>query len=113
MANSKAEITAYILGPFTTSHAVYKSLRYRMRYKAQQKFQDMVKSMEIDGIGCYLDIRSNESAYYKPLPVEENKAKVEPLLGNTTWDEYGVAFRKYRNSCQVHNMTGFYQILLM
>jgi hypothetical protein len=99
-ANSKAEeveIIAHILmrpGPFTTPRAVYKSIRYSMRSKAQQKFQDIVKSMEKDGIGCYLDISSNESAYYKPLPVEENKVKVESLLGKATWDEYGVAFRK-------------------
>ena len=67
-----------------------------------------------DGIGCYLDVSSNESAYYKPLPVEENEVKVEPLLGKATWDEYGIAFRKkYRNSCQGHNMTDFYQIFLM
>ena len=50
--------------------------------------------MEKDGIGCYLDISSNESAYYEPLPVDENKSKVELLLGKATWEEYCVAFRK-------------------
>ena len=77
-------------GPFTTPCAVYKSIRYSIRSKVQLKFQHLVKNMQKDGIGCYLDISSNEAAYYKPLPVEENKSKVEPLLGKATWEEYAI-----------------------
>ena len=69
-------------GAFTAPRAVYKSIQYSMRSKAQQKFPNLVKGMEKDGIGCYLDISSNES---KPLPVDENKSKVELLLGKATY----------------------------
>ena len=96
-ANAQAdekEIIAHVLmrpGPFATPRAVYKTIRFSMRSKAQQNFQRLVKE---NGIGCYLELSTTESVYYKPLPVEENKVMVEPLLGKALWSEYCEHFKK-------------------
>ena len=81
-------------GPFTTPRAVYKTIRYSMRSKAQQNFQRLIKENQENGTGCYLELSSTESVYYKPLLVEENKLTVEPLLGKALWSEYCDAFKK-------------------
>ena len=116
-ANARAdekEIIAHVLmrpGPFTTPRAVYKTIRYSMRSKAQQNFQRLIKENQENGIGCYLELSSTESVYYKPLPVEENKLTVEPLLGKAFGQNTVMHSRKrsQKSSFQGRNMPGYCQ----
>ena len=94
--NAGAEIKTHILlrpGPFTTPRAVYKSIRFSMRTKAQQNFHEIVKELEDEGLGTYREFERGESVYYKALPEDEKRATLEPYIGENSWEDYCRAFR--------------------
>ena len=43
---------------------------------------------------CQVKMQLQMHELMKPLPVEENKLTVEPLLGKALWSEYCDAFKK-------------------
>lgn len=99
MENSTAEITDAAIneiqehlllrpGPLTTPRAVYKTIRYSMRTKAQEKLTDIMAKLERNGLGAYVQLSSNESVFFKPLPNDDNKEKIEPLLTRNKWTDY-------------------------
>jgi hypothetical protein len=94
--DDESEIKSHILfmpGPFTTPRAVYKTIRFSKRTVAQRKFQEIVHDLEEKGLGKHIEFNKNESAYYKPLPSIDIQAKLEPHLGQRTWEEYCATFK--------------------
>ncbi len=79
-------------GPFTTPRAVYKTIRFSLRGKAQEHAASLMKTLSDEGTGVYLTFGRNESVYFKPTPEEDNKEKVEPLVGS--WEDYKENFTK-------------------
>lgn len=93
----ESEIIQHLLmrpGPFTTPRAVYRSIRFSMRPKAKEKLPDIIKKLELEGLGSFLQFSSTESVYYKPKPTNNNEEKVTAYLKNNTWKDYCDAINK-------------------
>ena len=71
------EVCRHILlrpGAFTTPRAAYRTIRYSKRKTTQRIFEEIVTKFEGEGLGKYVKFPKGESAYYKPLPLEKNRA---------------------------------------
>ena len=60
-------------GSLTTPRAVYKSIRYSIRIAAKNEVVEIMKDLEQNGLGEYLQISNIESVFLKPLPIDSNK----------------------------------------
>lgn len=92
-----SEIKEHMLlrpGPLTTPRAVYKSIHYSMRIAAKNKVVEIMKDLEQNGLEAYLQISNIESVFFKPLPTDSNKEKIEALLIKSNWTDYCSMFGK-------------------
>ena len=46
-----------------------------------------MKSLSEDGIGHYIELTEKEKVYYKPLPVEDNEAKIGKYVDYVQYKE--------------------------
>lgn len=53
-----------------------------------EEIVECMKKLSEDNIGNFEQISPKERAYYKPLPEEDIKEDLTPLIGNGKWDEY-------------------------
>ena len=87
----------YILmckGPFCTPRSVVKNMTIRKRPKVEEIVECM-KNLSEDNVGKFEKISQKERAYYKPLPEEEIKEVLSPLIGSGKWDEYVLNFKTF------------------
>ena len=59
----------------------------KKRPKAEEVQRDIKKLQEM-GLGEFREVTSNQSVFFKPLPTDELKDKVEAAIGMSEWDNY-------------------------
>lgn len=64
----------------------------KQRPPAETVLKEM-KSLEEKEIGNVKAVTRVQTAYYKPLPSEENKIKVTEIVGESNWDTYVQHFK--------------------
>ena len=66
-----------------------------MTIKKRPKLDEIaecMKKLSEDNVGKFEQLNQKERAFFKPLPVEDNKEAVIALVGNGKWDEYVLNF---------------------
>ena len=79
-------------GPFCTPRSVIKNMTIKKRPKLDE-IAECMKKLSEDKIGEFVQLNLKERAYYKPLPIDENKEHVTPLIGSGKWDDYVLNFK--------------------
>lgn len=61
-----------------------------------------MKDLSKDGIGQFVPCARNEAVYFKPLPTDEMKGKIEDLV--QSWDEYKEYFDEFITASQYNKL---------
>ena len=76
-----------------TPRNVIKNMTTRKRPHAEEIIKEM-KALEEKEVGYMKKLTRAQTAFYKPLPVEENKEKIVEVIGSHCWDIYTQNFKE-------------------
>ena len=54
---------------------MYKSIRFSLRGRAQEHCPAIMNELTKDGIGVFVSHGHNESVYFKPAPIEDERRR--------------------------------------
>ena len=80
-------------GTFVTPRNVIKNMTTKKCPYAEDIIKQMKELEEIE-VGYVKKIPRAQTAFYKPLPVEENKEKIVEVIGSDHWDIYVQNFKE-------------------
>ena len=79
-------------GAFVTPRNVIKNMTTKKRPHAEDIIKQM-KALE-EKVGYIKNLTKVQTAFYKPLPVEEKKEKIVEVIGSDNWGIYEEIFKK-------------------
>lgn len=93
-------------GPFCTPRSVIKHMTTKIRPKLDDIAENM-KKLADKSIGTFKNVTQKERAFYKLLPVDENKECICNIIGSR-WEEYVDNFKtiddKYITTTQFNRL---------
>ena len=78
---------------FVTPRSVIKNMTTKKRPHAEEIIKQM-KALEEKEVGYVKNVTRAQTAFYKPLPLDENKEKVVEVVGSDCWDAYTQKFKE-------------------
>jgi hypothetical protein len=74
-------------GAFVTPRSVIKNMTTKKRPLAEEIIKEM-RVLEEKDVGYVRNITRTQTVFYKPTPVDDNKDRVNRILGSDYWDVY-------------------------